>query len=319
MDSARTASFPHSNIGNTRSIHWTINGWCAFLQHGRHASTEADPPHHTITTALPAGHPIHPSCGHGLESYLHFQDQYYLGCFLLLLRSSEDTCLYKWTIMRPLHWEKDYTLLVWVLKAAGPVPETALKESTQERTREISYHWWHPCQGGPKGSNVNPSLGWTRDATHLMNWFLYNEGKDFSAERRTQIILRALAYMSQHMEEWWFEWEWQPLWYMTYLTKVIKKAGGLTLTTMQKYTHWIKPGAPHHFSYCEGHGTSKGNAYHWWWRCPTVWVQTSKTTKGVFFFRGYFTHRGGRWPGPNHPTGGLSLSNRGRHQSLMEW
>ena len=79
-----------------------------------------------------------------------------------------------------------------------------------------------------------------------MNWFLYNEGKDLSAERRAQIILRALAYMSQHMEEWLFEQEQQPLWYMTYLTEVIKKVGGRTLTTMRKYTLWIKPGSFYH-------------------------------------------------------------------------
>ena len=30
---------------------------------------------------------------------------------------------------------------------------------------------------------------------------------------------------------------------MTYLTEVIKKAGGLTLTMMRKYTLWIKPGS----------------------------------------------------------------------------
>ena len=33
---------------------------------------------------------------------------------------------------------------------------------------------------------------------------------------------------------------------MTYLTKVIKKTGGLTLTTMRKYTLWIKPGSFYH-------------------------------------------------------------------------
>ena len=120
---------------------WTINGWCTSLQHGRHASTEANPPHHTITTALPAGHPIHPSCRCASQSNLHFQDQYPLRCFFLLLRSSEDICLYKWTITRPLYREKNYILLVWVFKATGPIPETVLKESAQERTREISYHW----------------------------------------------------------------------------------------------------------------------------------------------------------------------------------
>ena len=33
---------------------------------------------------------------------------------------------------------------------------------------------------------------------------------------------------------------------MTYLTEVIKKAGGLTLTTIRKYTLWIKPGSFYH-------------------------------------------------------------------------
>ena len=84
-----------------------------------------------------------------------------------------------------------------------------------------------------------------------MNWFLYNKGKDLSAVRWAQIILRALAYKSQHMEEWLFEQERQPLWYMTYLTEVIKKAGGLTLITMRKYTHWIKPGSFYHLRVCQ--------------------------------------------------------------------
>ena len=145
MDSTRTASFPHSNIRNARLIHWTNNGWCASLQYGRHASTEANPPHHTITTASPAGYPIHPSCGGASESYLCFQDHYPLGCLFLLLRSSEDICLYKWTIMRLLYREKNYVLLIWVFKAAGPIPETALEESAQERTREIPHHWRDPC------------------------------------------------------------------------------------------------------------------------------------------------------------------------------
>ena len=52
---------------------------------------------------------------------------------------------------------------------------------------------------------VYPGLGWTQDVTHLMNWFLYNEGKDLSGERWAQIILRAIEYMSQHMEEWLFK------------------------------------------------------------------------------------------------------------------
>ena len=33
---------------------------------------------------------------------------------------------------------------------------------------------------------------------------------------------------------------------MTYLTEVIKKVGGPTLTTMRKYTLWIKPGSFYH-------------------------------------------------------------------------
>ena len=33
---------------------------------------------------------------------------------------------------------------------------------------------------------------------------------------------------------------------MTYLTEVIKKAGGPTLTTMRRYTLWIKPGSFYH-------------------------------------------------------------------------
>ena len=36
------------------------------------------------------------------------------------------------------------------------------------------------------------------------------------------------------------------MWYMTYLAEVIKKAGGRTLTTMRKYTLWIKPGSFYH-------------------------------------------------------------------------
>ena len=33
---------------------------------------------------------------------------------------------------------------------------------------------------------------------------------------------------------------------MTYLTEVIKKVGGPTLTTMRKYTLWIQPGSFYH-------------------------------------------------------------------------
>ena len=50
-----------------------------------------------------------------------------------------------------------------------------------------------PIEAVPKDPTLYSSLGWTRDATHLMNWFLYNEGKDLSAEKQAQIILRALA------------------------------------------------------------------------------------------------------------------------------
>ena len=50
-----------------------------------------------------------------------------------------------------------------------------------------------PVEVVPKDPMLYPSLGWTQDATHLMNWFLYNEGKDLSAERQAQIILQALA------------------------------------------------------------------------------------------------------------------------------
>ena len=82
--------------------------------------------------------------------------------------------------------------------------------------------------------------------THLMNWFLYNEVEDLSNERRAQIILQAIEHMSHHMEDWLFKKEQQPLWYMTYLTEVIKKVGGPTLTKMKRYTLWIKPGSFYH-------------------------------------------------------------------------
>ena len=133
-------SFPHSNIRNARPIYWTDNEWYASLQYGRYASTEANPPHHKITTALPAGYPLHPSCRCALKSHLRFQNQYPLRCSLLLLRSSEDIPLYQWTTMRPLYRE-NYVLLVWVFKATGPISETVLEESAQERTREIPHHW----------------------------------------------------------------------------------------------------------------------------------------------------------------------------------
>ena len=126
----------------------------------------------------------------------------------------------------------------------------------QDQYRKLHSKSWHrrgpersltigdtPIEAVLKDPTLYSSLGWTRDAIHLMNWFLYNEGKDLSAERRAQIILRALAYMSQNMDEWLFEREQQPLWYMTYLTEVIKKADGPIFTTMRKYTLWIKPGS----------------------------------------------------------------------------
>ena len=46
-----------------------------------------------------------------------------------------------------------------------------------------------PIKAVPKDPTLYSSLGWTRDVTHLMNWFLYNKGKDLSAERWAQIIL----------------------------------------------------------------------------------------------------------------------------------
>ena len=154
---------------------------------------------------------------------------------------------------------------------------------------------------------------------------------------------------------------------MTYLTEVIKKAGGPTLTMMRKYTLWIKPGSFYHLriyqlkelkkcphlmnldplkpdleapsmtslrthettfeaarknqqitqeafekardKYADAlklhghHATSatvramvppKRAAYHWQWRCPTIWIGTSEVTKRVFFLGGYLTHGGGR-------------------------
>ena len=94
-----------------------------------------------------------------------------------------------------------------------------------------------------KDPTVYPSLGWTRDITHLMNWFLYNEVNDLPNDKQAQIILQALDYMSWNMGDWLFWREWQPLWYMTYLTEVIKMGGGPTLKTMKKYVLWIKPGS----------------------------------------------------------------------------
>ena len=158
MDSARTASFPHSNIGNPRSFHRAINGWYSSPQYGRHTSIEAIPPHHSVTTASSTGYSIHPSCGCSLESFLCLQDQYLLRYPLLLFRNGEGTHLKRWTTMRPLYREVNYTLLIWTFKATRSMPENALEESTQERTRKIPHHRWHPHQGGTEGSNGVPQL-----------------------------------------------------------------------------------------------------------------------------------------------------------------
>ena len=103
-----------------------------------------------------------------------------------------------------------------------------------------------PIEAVPKEPMEYPSLGWTRDATHLMNCFLYNEASNLSDEKRAQIILQVLDYMAHHMDEWHFRKEQQPLWYMTYLMDLIKKMGGPTLKEMRKYTLWIKPGSYYH-------------------------------------------------------------------------
>ena len=79
-----------------------------------------------------------------------------------------------------------------------------------------------------------------------MNWFLYNEVEDLSNEKWAHTILRAIEHMSHHMEDQLFKKEQQPLWFMTYLTEVIKKVGGPTLTMMKRYTLWIKPGSFYH-------------------------------------------------------------------------
>ena len=76
-------------------------------------------------------------------------------------------------------------------------------------------------------------------------------------------------------------------------------------------------GASDHSS-CESHSTPKGGAHHRWWRCPAIWIQTSKITTRIILFGGHLPHRGRGWSWSNHPNGGLSLSIRGRHQSLLE-
>ena len=208
-----------------------------------------------------------------------------------------------------------------------------------------------PIEAVPKDQTLYSSLGWTRDVTHLMNWFLYNEGKDLSAERRAQIILRALAYMSQHME----------VVVRTRMTTTVvhdlphrgDKEGGWTNSHHDEEVHlWIKPGSFYHLrvyqlkelkkcphlvnldppkpdleapsmtslrthettfeaarknpqitqeafekardKYADAlklhgcHATSatvramappKRAAYHWQWRCPTIWIGTSEVTK----------------------------------------
>ena len=46
-----------------------------------------------------------------------------------------------------------------------------------------------PVEVVPKDPTVYPSLGWTRDATHLMNLFLYNEVNVLPSDEWAQIIL----------------------------------------------------------------------------------------------------------------------------------
>ena len=79
-----------------------------------------------------------------------------------------------------------------------------------------------------------------------MKWFLYNEVNDLPNDKWAQIILQALDYMSRNMGDWLFQREQQSLWYMTYLTEVIKKVDGPTLKTMKKYVLLIKPGSFYH-------------------------------------------------------------------------
>ena len=82
--------------------------------------------------------------------------------------------------------------------------------------------------------------------THIINWFLYNEASSLPNDRWAQIVTQALDHMSPNMGDWLFQRERQPLWYMTYLTQVIKKVGGPALITLKKYVLWIKPGSFYH-------------------------------------------------------------------------
>ena len=140
VESSLATTWP--SIGATSTATgWTLPGQPVFPHSNiRNDYTEANPPHHTITTASPAGYPIHSSCGCAPESYPCLQDHYLLRCPFLLLRGSEDTRLYRWTTMRPLYRETNHILLIWICKVTGPIPKAALEESTQERTREIPHY-----------------------------------------------------------------------------------------------------------------------------------------------------------------------------------
>ena len=46
-----------------------------------------------------------------------------------------------------------------------------------------------PVEVVPKDPTIYISLGWTRDTSHLMNWFLYNEVNDLLNDKQAQIIL----------------------------------------------------------------------------------------------------------------------------------
>ena len=110
-------------------------------QYRRHCSTEANPPHHTMTTASSTGHSVHPSHGCSQESFLCLQNQYLLRYPLLLFRNGKGFCLWRWTTTRLLYREVIYTFLIWTLETTGSIPENALKESTQEGTRMLPNHW----------------------------------------------------------------------------------------------------------------------------------------------------------------------------------
>ena len=103
-----------------------------------------------------------------------------------------------------------------------------------------------PIEVVPKDPIKYPSLGWIRDVTHVLNWFLYNEVSDLSNERRAQVVLQVIDNMTYHMKEWFFRRELQPLWYMGYLVELVKKLSGIILKEMKGYTLWIKAGSFYH-------------------------------------------------------------------------